>query len=79
MRLDNAGVVSSLRSGWDVDGDPIVVGIGAIPEPSSALMLLVGFVMLALWRRAAYPLAERGGHVRGSFDLNPFEGIINRK
>ena len=50
MRLDNAGVVSSLRSAWDVDGDPIVVGIGAIPEPSSALLLFVGGALLALRR-----------------------------
>jgi hypothetical protein len=37
-----------LASAWDKDGDSIVVG--AIPEPSSALLLLLGFAGLALRR-----------------------------
>ena len=36
-------------SAWDKDGDPIVVG--AIPEPSSGLLLLIGVAGLALRRR----------------------------
>ena len=51
MGLDNAGGVSSLRSAWDIDGDSIVVGMGGIPEPSSALLLLVGGALLAIRRK----------------------------
>ena len=49
--IDEAGKLQVLNSAWDVDGDPIVVGIDAIPEPSSALLLLVGGVSLALRRK----------------------------
>ncbi len=50
LTLDDAGKLKILTSAWDRDGDPIMVG--AIPEPSSALMLLVGSALLALRRRA---------------------------
>lgn len=48
--VDDAGDLMMLSSAWDLDGDTIVVG--AIPEPSSGLMLLFGLAALALQRRS---------------------------
>ena len=50
LGLGDDGKVQVLRSAWDRDGDPITVG--ATPEPSSAILLLVGSALLALRRRA---------------------------
>ena len=51
LTLDDVGKLHISSSAWDIDGDPITVGMGAIPEPSSFLLLLVGGAMLALRRR----------------------------
>ena len=42
--------VSLIHSAINLDGDPIVVGTGNVPEPSSFLLLAVGGVILALKR-----------------------------
>ena len=41
--------ITAWGSGMDIDGAPIL--IGAIPEPSSALLALMGFAVLGLRRR----------------------------
>ena len=47
-------------SAWDLDGGPMIVGGGsAIPEPSSAQLLLVCGALLALKRRRGYGLISR--------------------
>jgi len=45
-----------LSSAWDLDGGPMIVGGGSAqtPEPSSALLLLVGGALLALRRDARF-------------------------
>ena len=49
----NRGTVSLIGSYVDLDGAPIIAGqyASAIPEPSSALLLLLGGAVLGLWRR----------------------------
>ena len=46
---DEGGAVSFVTSALDLTGDSVVVG--GIPEPSSALLLLVGFGLLATRRK----------------------------
>ena len=53
LGLDGEGRLTVIQSAWDRDGDPIRVG--ATPEPSSALLLLVGGALLALSRRRDCP------------------------
>ena len=58
FHVDEDGALSLLESAYDADGGPMVVGGGsalhgdgsAIPEPSSALLLIVGGALLALVR-----------------------------
>ena len=51
LTLDDAGRLKILNSAWDVDGDPIVVGELPIPEPSGALLLLLGGALLMARRK----------------------------
>ena len=41
-----------LSSAWDTDGGPMIVGAGAVPEPTSGLLLLLGIAGLALRRKS---------------------------
>ena len=49
LGLDEDQKLKVYSSAWDLDGDSIMVG--AIPEPTSGLMLLFGVAALALRRR----------------------------
>ena len=40
-----------LSSAWDIDGGAMIVGAGAVPEPTSGLLLLLGISSLALRRK----------------------------
>ena len=46
--LSNPVVVASA---WDVDGGAMIVGGGAVPEPTSGLLFLLGISVLVLKRR----------------------------
>ena len=47
----NGGEVEVTGSAWDADGGAMIVGGGAIPEPSCTLLMLIGFTWLLLTRR----------------------------
>ena len=53
------GHLSVLASAWDKDGDSIVVG--AIPEPSSGVLVLLGLAGLALRRKHTIRTMRTGG------------------
>ena len=50
LACDEEGVLSIAHSAIDLDGDELIVGGGAVPEPSSGLLCLVGLLVLALRR-----------------------------
>ena len=50
-RIDDKGNLEILASAIDIDGDPVIVGGGAIPEPSAGMLLLIGLSGIALCRR----------------------------
>ena len=51
IELNVAGEPSVISSAWDMDGGGMIVGGGAIPEPSSGLMVLFGLAVLGLRRK----------------------------
>lgn len=50
LGLDEDGMLKVYSSAWDLDGDAIAVGV--IPEPTAALLMMLGIVALALKRRS---------------------------
>ena len=46
------------RSAIDLDGDMMIVGGGAIPEPSSGVLLLLGTIILALRRKRPFDITR---------------------
>lgn len=54
--LDSAGLVegSWARISWDGGAESITMIVGSIPEPTAALLLVLGLIPLALYRRRPY-------------------------
>ena len=48
--VDEDGTFKILNSAIDFDGGPMIVGAGAVPEPTSGLLLLLGSAMANGWR-----------------------------
>lgn len=59
--VDDDGKFIVKRSAIDFDGGPMIVGMGAIPEPTSAILLLFGLSLLAIKRPAAMVSETRKG------------------
>jgi len=59
LGYSDAGKLSVLASAWDKDGDSIIGG--AIPEPSSGLLVLLGLAGLALRREHTIRTMRAGG------------------
>ena len=67
VQLEIAGSSLSLvHSAIDIDGDPIRVGYmpGAIPEPSTGMLFLLGAAALGLRRRGRRVLSNRSGRFK---------------
>ena len=56
VSVDEDLEMTLLDAGIGLYGEPVRVGIGPIPEPSSAVLLLVGVALLGLRRRTTYAL-----------------------
>ena len=56
MDADYNLVIAS--SAIDLDGGPMIVGGGAIPEPSSGVLLLLGTIILALRRKRPFDITR---------------------
>ena len=44
-----------INCAWDIDGGAMVVGGGAIPEPSSGVLMAIGLAMLGVRRKKVSP------------------------
>lgn len=60
LALDSDSEPTVLASAWDVDGGAMYVGGGAVPEPTGAMLALVGMAVLA---------SRRKRWLRGDFEL----------
>ena len=52
--VDENHLFRIVRSAVDFDGGPMIVGGGAIPEPSSALLLLLGISLISIRRQTGH-------------------------
>lgn len=51
LAVDASGDLKVMSSAWDLDGGAMYVGGGAVPEPSSVLLMLLGLTGLSLRRK----------------------------
>lgn len=59
LNLSDDGILAVGHSAWDLEGGAMLVGGGAVPEPSGGLLLAIGMLTLLL-RRAAHAEACPG-------------------
>lgn len=71
VSMDENMRMSLLDVGIGFNGEPVIVGIGPIPEPSTGMLLLVGLAFVGLSRRM------RGGTWGASSSRSRFDCLFN--